>query len=159
MNNQVGVHIVIVNTVHRLIPVKYNTAEGNRFALRASQYEHYETLQAQVDANPTIEVGSTLMMDFDKDLVHSPFFHTEEQACDWGLKNFPHLAKVELADKFGKPWGWQLLSPVAVNREWMTYVVTGDGYPLAHKPDWVESLRQANADPISGGFIGTTKGK
>jgi hypothetical protein len=159
MNNQVGVHIVIVSSVNMMELVKYNTAEGTRFGVRANQYEHYETLQAQQDANPVTEIGSCIMMDFDKDNVHSPFFMTEEQACDWGLKNFPHLTKVELADRFEKVWAWQLLSPMAINRHWMSYVVTGDSHPVAHKPDWVDSLRHANSDPVSGNFLSSHKGR
>lgn len=158
MNNQVGVHIVIVNTVHKLELLTYSTSEGNRYGMATTQYEHYETLQAQQAANPTIELGSVIMMDYDKNTAHSPFFVTEEEACNWGLKNFPHLSKVELADKYEKVWNWQLLSPTAVNRHWMSYVLTGDSHPVAHKPDWVDSLRAANADPISGNFITSNKG-
>lgn len=153
MNNTVGIHNVIVSTVHKLELVTYNTPDGSRFGVAAQQYEHYETLQAQVDANPTIELGSTIMMDFDRNSVHSPFFTTPEQACDWGLKNFPHLVKYDLADRFDKVWGWQLLSPQAVNRAWMSYVLTSDSHPVAHMPDWVEPLRAANSDPISGNFL------
>lgn len=148
-----GVHIVIVSSVSVLEPVCYNTPEGNRWGLATKDYDHYQTLQAQHDANPNFEPGSVIMMDYDKSAIHSPFFVTQEQAFEWGLKNFPHLSKVDLADEKGRVWGNKLMSPSAVNRLWMAYAAHGNGYPMVDKPDWVEPLRKANLDPISGKFL------
>lgn len=153
MERTVGVHIVIVPSVNMLELVNYNTGEGGRWGVATSSYDHYETLKAQVDATPTFEPGSVIMMDYDKDSIHSPFFVTAEEAIAWGLKNFPHLTKVDLADARGHVWGSRLLSPKAINREWLYYAGGAEGYPVVDKPDWVEPLRKANEDPVSGKFL------
>lgn len=153
MERKVGVHIVIVPSVNTLELVNYSTGEGSRWGVATTSYSHYETLKAQFDATESFDPHGVIMMDFDKDSVHSPFFVTAEEAFAWGLKNFPHLTKVDLADHHGQVWGARLLSPKAINREWMHYATGGDGYPVVEKPDWVEPLRTANQDPVSGKFL------